>query len=78
MKGIGWPAVQKIPGKSLLQLYKARSNSAQELDLISPRKGGRACDLLWAGVGRGRDPRLGHNLSITMGVKAGLPAGKPL
>lgn len=59
MKGIGWPAVQKIPGKSLLQLYKARSNSAQELDLISPRKGGRACDLLWGWSGKEKGSQAG-------------------
>lgn len=44
MKGIGWAAVQKIPCKSLIKLYEAKSNRAPRRESSSPA--GRAAEPL--------------------------------
>lgn len=60
MKGIGWPAVQKILCKSLIQLYEAEQHSTEELDLFSSKKGSRACDMLWGWDGDNMGSQPGH------------------
>lgn len=46
MKGTGWAAVQKIPCKSLIKLYEAKSNRAARRE---SRGGSRAWDTPGAG-----------------------------